>query len=577
MKLLKPSKYIFCFALALLSISGCKTSKSISSANSRDAIVLSPEQSQMLSSLFVDATGAKMLGNYGVAMQIFQQCLEIDPSNATVQYEIARIHAQAGNYNNALPYAQRATELDPENIWFADFLGQLYAELGQFDMSVLVFESIIDNHPESLDYYFNLGNLYVAQGKYDDALKVYSKLEKQVGVNEELVLQRQIVYIEQGDFDKALSEIDKLILAQPNELQYYGMKAEILEESGKVDEAIVIYEQMLETEPSNGLVLVSLYEIYLSQNNNAKADEYLAKAFASPELNIDVKVNILLNYMAGADLKANREQLIELVNNLEIAHPLDAKTYAVQGDLYFNLGEYVPAREAFREAVEIDPNKAPIWQQIVTIDSQLSEFEAMRDDSEIAMELFPQQPIFYLFNGVALLQDGEIEEAIKVLNMGKNLVVDSNGALAQFYASLGDAYHEAGDNKMSDESYTKALKYDPNNVVVLNNFAYYLSLRKENLENAEKMAKKANSLSPNQATFQDTYAWVLYCRGNYQNALFWIEEALKYGGDTDPVVYEHYGDILIKVNRPDDAINAWQKALELGGDPEVLNPKIESR
>lgn len=575
MKLLKPFKFLFCFGLALTTISGCKTSKSISS--SRDVVVLSPEESQLLSSLFVDATGAKMVGNYGVAMQMFQQCLEIDPSNATVQYEIARIHAQAGNYNNALPYAKRATELDSENIWFADFLGQLYAELGQFDKSVLVFESIINTHPESLDYYFNLGNLYVAQGQYDEALKVYSKLEKQVGLSEELVLQRQIVYIEQGDFDKALSEIDKLILAQPNEIQYYGMKAEILDKSGKVDEAIAMYEQMLETEPSNGLVLVSLYEIYLSQNNNAKADEYLAKAFASPELNIDVKVNILLNYMAGADLMANRDQLIELVNNLEIAHPLDAKTYAVQGDLYFNLGEYIPAREAFREAVEIDPNKAPIWQQIVTIDSQLSEFQAMRDDSQIAMELFPQLPIFYLFNGVALLQDDEIDEAIKVLNSGKNLVVDSNGALAQFYASLGDAYHEAGDNKKSDESYTKALKYDPNNIVVLNNFAYYLSLRKEDLENAERMAKKANSLSPNQATFQDTYAWVLYCRGNYQNALFWIEEALKYGGDTDPVVYEHYGDILLKVNRPDDAIIAWQKALELGGDPEVLNPKIESK
>lgn len=575
MRLLKPSKVFICFALSLLTVVGCKSLKSSSGSKGNEAVVLSPEESQMLSTIFVDATREKILGNYGVAMQMFQQCLEIDPGNATVQYEIARIHTQAGNYNNALPYAKRATELDPSNIWFADFLGQLYAELGQFDKSIIVFEEIIERHPESYDYYFSLGNLYVAQGEYDEALKIYDKLEKRVGINEELILQRQLVYLEQGDFEEALSEMDKLILAQPNQLQYYGMKAEILEKSGKEDEAIAMYKEMLETDPNNGLVLVSLYEIYMNRGNKTEADKYLAQAFASPELNIDVKINILLNYMTGSDFNKNKAQLMELVHNLELAHPLDAKTYAVQGDLYFNFGEYETSRKAFRKAVKIDPNKSPIWQQIVTIDSQLSDFEAMKKDSETAMELFPQQPIFYLFNGVALLQNGENEEAIVILNTGKNLVVDNNGALAQFYASLGDAYHEVGNHKKSDDSYGKALQYDPNNVVVLNNYAYYLSLRKDKLVEAEKMAKKANSLSPNQATFQDTYAWVLYCRENYQNALFWIEEALKYGGDTDPVVHEHHGDILLKVNRPDDAVKAWQRALELGGDAEILNQKIE--
>src|SRR5690606_6922821 len=134
---------------------------------------------------------------------------------------------------------------------------------------------------------------------------------------------------------------------------------------------------------------------------------------------------------------------------------------------------------------------------------------------------------------------------------------------------------ELKDHKSSDESYNIALKYDPQNTIVLNNYAYYLSLRKTNLEQAESMAKKANDLNPDVASFQDTYGWVLYTRENYQNALFWIEESLKNGGNTDPTVLEHHGDVLLKLNRTPEAVKAWKKALEAGGESGDFSPKIE--
>ncbi len=569
-------KKAFVVILGMVVFSACSTNKAASKSSKESEVVLSPEDHQLFTTIFLDASRAKILGNNKEAIYLFKRALDIDPSSGATKYEIARIEAQMGNYLGALPYAQSALENDPENIWFADFLGQLYAELGQLDQSAEVFKTIIKVHPEQYDYYFTLGNLLSAQGKFDEALELYKDLEKEVGMSEELTLQRQMIYVEQGDFETALKEIDMLIAASPGEVRFRGMKAEILEQMGREDEAIQIYLDILEVEPSNGLVLISLYEMSLNQGDQAAADKYLNQAFASPELGIDVKVNILLNAMAGPDFEQKKSELLSLANNLELAHPEDAKTYAVHGDLLFNYGDFEASRVKFRKAVAIDPNRAPIWQQIITIDSQLYDFEAMKTESAEAMELFPQQPVFYLFHGIALLQNDETEQAIEVLNIGKNLVVDNGGALAQFYASLGDAYHELDKHKKSDDAYDKALKYDPNNVVVLNNFAYYLSLRKENLERAEVMAKKANNLSPNQATFQDTYAWVLYCRENFQNALFWIEEALKYGGDTDPVVHEHHGDILLAVNRSQDAVKAWQKAIELGGDLDLLQKKIDS-
>jgi len=381
-----------------------------------------------------------------------------------------------------------------------------------------------------------------------------------------------MIYLEQGHPEKALAEANKLIEINPEEIRYYGMKAEILEQTGRSEEAKDLYAEMLEIDPDNGLVLLALFEIAEQEGKTSEAREFLSSAFRSEDLGIDVKVNILLNLMSNPG--ESPEYLIELTDELVAAHPQNAKSYAIQGDLYNNFNRPKEARSKFQKAVEIDPNRPPIWQEILIISSSLNDFETMRSESEKALEYFPQQPIFYLFNGIALQQLNQTKEAIDVLEAGKNLVIDNNDLLGQFYASLGDAYHSSGNNESSDAAYEKALKYNPSNVIVLNNYAYYLSLREEKLEKAESMAKKANDLSPDNVSFQDTYAWVLFKRGNFQNALFWIKEALKNGGDKDPDVLEHHGDILWQLNKKEDAKIAWQMAMDAGGETTELSKKI---
>lgn len=577
MNILKKNIALFlfiAFAVVLTACSGTKETTA-SSSNEPKSVKLSEGQRRSFTKLFIDANRAKILGNYGEALNTFKQALTIDPSSSATMYEIARIYAEDGNFPAALTYAENAVKYDGSNVWYKEFLAQLYAETGRMDESIEVYKSIIEEYPNNFNYYYNLGTLYSSQGRYDEALDLYEELENKLGLNKELAMQRQLIYIEKGDYDAALEEIQKLIDANPEDVRLYGMKAEIYEQLGEEDKAVKIYESMLIIEPENGLVLLALYEISKKNGEEEKANEYLDRAFSSPSLGIDVKVNILLNYLSREDFESRKEDVKRLAQKLEEAHSNDAKAYAIHGDVLYNLGELEMAREKFRTAVEIDPNRPPIWQQIVTIDSQLSDFQAMKEESQEAMELFPQLPVFYLFNGIALIQSENYDDAIDILNSGKNLVVDDNQILAQFYSSLGDAYHSIEEHPQSDNAYDMALKLEPNNVIVLNNYAYYLSTRGIDLDKAEKMAKKANDLSPNVASFQDTYGWVLYKKENYQNALFWIKEAIKNGGAKDPVVYEHLGDIQLKLNNIEEAVEAWKKALEFGGDADTLNVKIK--
>jgi len=560
------------FTILLFAAIGCKSTEDVFRKKSQTEAELTETESRAYQIAFLDGNKEKILGNLTEAERLFQKALAINPQSDAAMFDLAKISVEKGRLGEAATLLEKAREIDPENQWYSEYLAQIYAESGRLDEAIETVRSIIESQPEKYDYYFNLGSLMSAQGKYDEALEVYDDLEGRFGSMEEIAMQRQIIYLEQGKAEKALEEANKLIEINPGEVRYYGMKAEILEQTGRNEEAKALYTEMLEIDPDNGLVLLALFEMAEQEGKTSKARAYLTSAFRSEDLGIDVKINILLNLMSSPG--ESLEYLFMLSDELVAAHPQNAKSHAIQGDLYNNFNRQEEARAKFQKAVELDPNRPPIWQEILIISSTLNDFETMNTESEKALEYFPQQPIFYLFNGIALQQLGRTKEAIDALEAGKNLVIDNNELLGQFYASLGDAHHSINDDKSSDASYDKALKYSPTNVIVLNNYAYYLSLRGENLEKAEAMARTANDLSPNQVSFQDTYAWVLFKRGNYQNALFWIKEALKNGGSEDPDVLEHHGDILWQLDKKEDAKIAWQMALGAGGEASQLNEKI---
>ncbi len=568
--------YVLVMVLSTLLLFGCKSTETSLSKSDRSGTdsALSTHELRSFQFAFYDGLRAKILEDNEEAKKLFGKALEIDPTSGATLFEMAQIYAQDNQYGTATSYAERAYASDKSNPWYGQILAQLYGETGRWNDAIEVMQSMIERDPDDYENYYRLGSLLSAQGQNKAALALLDQVENRFGPSEDLSMQRQMIYIELKQYDLALAEANRLITAHPEEVRYMGIKAEILEKAGRSVEATALYHEMLEVDPENGLVLLALYEDSNKNGKPKEADGYLQRAFGSKDLNIDVKINILLNLMSTSRYAADPESLLALGSKIEAAHPDNPKSYAVQGDLYYGLNQLEESRKNFRRAVELDPNRPPIWQQILTIDSQLGDFDAMKSESDEAMALFPQQPVFYLFNGVSLLQMKKPGEAVDILSVGKNLVIDDNQLLAQFHSSLGDAYHALGDNANSDKSYEKALQYNPKNVVVLNNFAYYLSLRGDSLDKAEAMAKKANDLHPDEPGFQDTYAWVLFKRKNYQNALFWIRESLKNGGDGDPVILEHHGDILEAMGRFEDAVDAWQMALDHGGDAEGLFLKM---
>ena len=201
----------------------------------------------------------------------------------------------------------------------------------------------------------------------------------------------------------------------------------------------------------------------------------------------------------------------------------------------------------------------------------------MEEESEEALGLFPDQSFLYLFNGIAKIQNKKYEDAAKTLVSGSKLVVDNDQEQIDFYSNLGEVYDKLKRFEDSDKYYQKALNIDGSNVYVLNNWAYYLSLRNEQLEKAAEMSKRSNEISPNNANFLDTYAWVLYKQGKFSEALTWLEKAKQNSSEVSGTVLEHYGDILFKLGRASEAIEYWQKAKKVGDHSELLDKKLSDK
>ena len=414
--------------------------------------------------------------------------------------------------------------------------------------------------------------------KANEAIQLYDELEKKIGVNPELSLQKEKIFIRIGKFEKAVEEINKLIAAYPEEAKYYGILAELYAANNKENEAIEIYNKALNIDQDNPYINLSFSEFYRQRKDYSKAFTYLEQAFNSEELDIDSKVKVLLSYFVVSEkteeLKAQSLSLCDLIIK---AHPKEAKAFSIAGDFYYRDRKLEKAKEYFAQAVELDKSKYVIWNQLLIIESELQQFDEMIKHGKEALELFPNEPTIYLLLGIAYLQEKNPAEAVTVLKQGKNMIIDNKPLLGQFYANLGDAYYRTKQMELSDESYEEALKINPNDTYVLNNYAYYLSLRNVKLDRAEEMSKKSNELERDNASYNDTYGWILFAQGKYAEAKLWLEKAVANGASNNAVILEHLGDVEYKLNNSQAALDYWIKAKKAGAGSDILDRKINEK
>ena len=510
-----------------------------------------------------------------MALKHFEKCIKLDDKNAIPFYEAALINARNGSYDLATEQIKIAVKLDLKNRWYALSYAEILFSNQDFKNSAIQYKKLITLDPGNEELYFMLADTYIYANDFRKAIGVYDNLEKHKGVDKMLCMQKHKLYREINDMKGAIKELESILNYFPEDIEAMEILSELYLLNDEKESAFFLFKKIAIIAPNNGRVHLTLADYYRQNGDNESSFEELKLAFKSSKLNIDTKVRILVSYYQLLAInKEINEQAYVLSELMISAHPDDLKARAVYADILYTDNKFQEAKEQYLLVLEKEKDKSQVWSQVLFIQAEQSDFEGMLITSDEALEYFPVDPLFYYFNGVSNKWFKNNENAISSLEMGVEFIVDNENLLLEFYSSLADVYHATKQHKLSDEYYEKALEIDASNVLILNNYAYYLSVRKKNLEKAKEMSFLCNDLEKDNGTYQDTYAWILYELKDYESAKKWMLKSLENGGDKSAVVVEHYGDILFELGDINNAINQWKIAKELGEGSKQLDQKI---
>ncbi len=481
------------------------------------------------------------------AIRNFEQALRYMPDDAASMFELSVQYANAGRIEEAYSMIQNAVNIDPENKWYQLRLGQFYRNLEKYDDLIKLYESLTAKHPDDLDMLSDLIDAYLITGDYDKALKKMDLLEHQIGQNEIITEQRLNIYKRQGNNKKLISELEKLIAQNPENPRYYNMLAQLYAELGKEKEALEVYERIKKISPDDPYINVSLLEFYEQNGDKEKAFNELIAAIRNKNLDLATKANIYDYWMQkNNSSKQINEQVRQCGEAFIETHPDNKLGYLILGSYYIVTENAVKSKELYQKSLVIDSTDFLSWQNLIISESRLNENEAVRDHAVAALKYYPMQSVFYWYAGVASAVLENDEDAITYLEKGRRYTSDKL-QMANFDAFLGDLYHGQGDEERAFDAYERALRNDPDNVLVCNNYAYYLAVKNQDLDKALEMSTRAITVEPDNPTYLDTHAWVLYMKGDYKEAEKYMKKALKLLKEPDETYTKHYEAIINKL------------------------------
>jgi tetratricopeptide (TPR) repeat protein len=533
--------------------------------------------SLMVRQLFFSAMREKTIENLGQASEMFNQVLQVDPQNDASMYELANLKKVQNKYADARDLLERAVTVNPDNEWYWVGLADCYEKSNDIGKLENVFNELIRIDPDKPEYYFDKANVYFQQKRYDDALAVYKQLEQVTGLTDELIAKRQTIYLKQGKVELAASELEAMIAANPTQIRYYLFLAEVYNSNGFPEKSLKILLTAEKQDPNNGQVHLALAEIYRDEKNPDESFRELTLAFAIPEVEMDSEIKIILGYMQKFPDAGAKASALELSRLLTISHPEDSRSFALYGDILLQNEKYPEAKANYKKSLDLNGQVYEVHEQLIRLDLGANDMDSAVKDGENALSLFPNQASLNYLVGVALLQKKDFKKALEYLKNASTLETQDKDVLSQCFSSLGDCYHSLNDNAKSDEAYEKALSFNPDNAYTLNNYAYYLSVRGVGLDKAAEMSKHSNELQPNTASFEDTYAWILFKQKKYTDARGWMEKALAHDKDHSAVQFEHYGDIMFYLGDSQAAVLNWKKAKDNGGNSPILERKINEK
>lgn len=535
--------------------------------------------------LFLDAVCSQLRGDDSTALRLLDSCRTVNPNAAEAFYRLAQQYTDMGNDSLATQYLERAARLQPANDTYQESVAATYIQKRDYDSAIKAYENLYAHHRERTDVLDILARLYGAKKDYTRMLSTIERIEKIDGESDELTFMKMNVYEMRHDTKNAYRMLKTLNDAHPNEPNYKVMLGNWLMNHSRRDEAFKCFQGALADDPQNAFALNSMYDYYRAGGDNAAADELREKILFSSQTESKTKVTMLQQAIKESEQNGGDSVVVlNLFDRTMAASPKNADISNMKA-MYMKLkGMPVDSvNAAFEHTLTFEPDN-----NLARIKLIQDKWEKKKWDEVIALstagtQYNPDDMTFYYFLGLAYFQKDDDDHALDALKRGADEIDDhaDSDMASDFYGAMGDILFKKKQQEEAFEAYDKSLKWKEDNIVVLNNYAYYLSELRRDLKRAEQMSFKTVQAEPTNATYLDTYAWILFLQKRYDEARAYIDRALQNDTDTvngpSAVVIGHAGDIYCMCGDTDRAVELWQRALKAGGDKALLTRKIKTK
>ncbi len=525
----------------------------------------------------IEAVKQKNLGNFPEAIKLYTLVIQSKPDCDAAYYELGTIYLMSNQFETAKGYLEEAYEMDPGNEWYT--LAYLNALGGteSYDEMLAILKEKSREEPDNAEWEFQMASVLFSKGKANKSIRMLEKIEEERGFSEKITLMKASIYESEGEYDQAKMEINKVMLLFPEAVQFRIVAAELCMKNGEEEEAAGYYRDILEIDSTNIFALTNLTDYYRKQGDTEKSIGYLARSFRSPQIDVKRKLAIMSYYLTDDEFRSKyRNDLENLLNVFLEVHPDEPEALLLATDFYIGIKEYEKAFRQLEKYLTENSATFPVYMQAILLANASSLNQELVEVADKALELYPDSTDIYFFRGIGyygMEQYNQVVENFKGTSSGN---FSNPEYTSQARMLVAEAYYRLGEYSTSDSLFLQLISEEPDNYTILNNYSYYLAERGEKLNEAREWSRKAILNNPDNATFLDTYAWILYRMASYDEAERYILEALNKGGENDPEINEHAGDIQTALSSFEVARSYYNKAILMGGDRERIENKIQN-
>lgn len=530
--------------------------------------------------LFHEALLQRQKGNLDAAFDLLQRCQELSPEAAETYYFLGEFYADMEQNEQALNAFRRACDLEPKNMTFLERMAYASIQAGAYGEGAEMMEQMYEADKSRQDLLETLYMLYMRQEDYGKAIATLDKLEAVDGPTERTTLAKCRIYIEQDNADAAISEMRQLAEHYPNDPTYRTLYANTLLVADHFDESYNVLQQVLAEDAGNLRAQQVLRSYYIRQGDEAAADSVNHAILLNPKASIEDKVGQLRQIIIeNEQQQGDSTVVLDLFNEL-LRQPNPSADIAEMKAAYMQLKEMPrdSVRQAFSYVLQLAPEQASARLRLVQQAWEDEDDDAIISLCSEARQYNPEEMVFYYYQGMAYYRQEDKDNALEAFRNGINVINEQSipEIVSDFYAVMGDLLYQKGRQTDAFAAYDSCLVWKEDNISCLNNYAYYLSLLGERLDEAEQMSYRTVKAEPENATYLDTYAWILFRQERYAEAKIYIEQALR-DSLIDGVVKEHAGDIFALNGDIDKAMELWQQAQTNAPDNKLLRRKIKRK